>query len=193
MSKDHGTPSGAFVNFLAALVKAAPRDLSDEVMQEWAERQGGELARRLRFILEASPRIPLLLLNRVDPQPVVPLHSNIRIPFKAGRHWYVAVGFLGPDEHSLDCDAILQRTASAGFGVYAEHCTEICEDLFIPRELWGKDLLSQWTIPGPPTSMVCFLSTDAENRRIFKQGWMNLDSQCRSNTLVLYRLLDSTD
>lgn len=31
MSKEHGTPSGAFVNFLAALVKAAPRDLSDEL------------------------------------------------------------------------------------------------------------------------------------------------------------------
>jgi len=187
MSKDHGTPSGVFVNFLAALVKAAPRDLSDEKMQLWATCESYELAQRLRYVLEDCPGAQLVQ------QPNLPLHSGIRIQFKAGRHWYVAVGFLGPDEPSLDCDTILQRTASVGHGVYAEHCTEICEDYNLPNELWGFDLLTQWTIPGPPTSMVCFLSTDAKNRRLFKQGWMELDSKCRSDTLVLYRLPDSTD
>jgi hypothetical protein len=59
---DNGTPLGTFVNFVSAVVKALPRELSDDDMRYWDKRGGRELAEKLRIALtrDATSSYPVV-------------------------------------------------------------------------------------------------------------------------------------
>lgn len=150
MPTERGTPSasGLFVNFLAALVKAAPRDLTDEIMLRWSE-DGEGLTRALRTVLIESREEELKSEPAVPPPPALP--DLIVLPF----------GFDAPriiaDGDAVSGPIMLERAKEAN----ATSGKKECEDFLahananengIPAELRGKVtfVFVDWRHPDNP-------------------------------------------
>lgn len=136
MSSEHGTPSGIFVNFLAAILKAAPRDLANDAMLAWIG-NGEELSRALRVALAEGPR----QTQANDDQQSAPAepqtsHADIRITRMIGGQEIVFVGFLRHDDADgyVLGDIMLERVSDAGFEPVKDS-----SDLEAHKSEWAND------------------------------------------------------
>ena len=177
MSQKHEA-SGAFINFLAALVKAAPRDLSQEVQLAWAD-NGEELTSVLRNALIEGPQDS----HRADEHAEEPLHADICIAFELGGQSFEAVGFLKDEENILGEEAI--RRVDNGHIVRSgedwQFIYENRQDL--PEELNDFWLATARPNPGDPRYVSCLDRHDGE----WYDRWFNLDNGWFRNGLVLRR------
>lgn len=163
----HETPSGVFVNFLAALVKAAPRALSQEKFLAWTD-NGEELTRVLRSALIEGPQ--------GSPKPVGPasLHAGICIPFELGGQTFDAVGFLKDEEYVLGEEAI--RRVDNGHVIRSnedwQFLYENHQDL--PSELNDFWLATARPHPGSPRGVSTLYRLDVSG---WYDGWSGLDDR----------------
>lgn len=175
MSHEHETPPEIFANFLAALAKAAPRDLSHEALIAWTD-NGEELARVLRGALIEGPQ--------VSSRPAESNHADICIHFELGGQRFEAVGFLGKDEDYILGEEAIQRVDNSHIIRSDEDWRFIYQNRQnIPSELHGFWLVTARPDPDVPRNVSCLARYVGE----WYGHWNYLDGRWVRDGLVLRR------